>query len=45
MGWKTPMFNLRIEKHRERLQLHGLPLKEHEIILGRPLAPTLESVY
>ena len=36
MSWKTPMFNLRIGKHRERLQLHGLPLKGHEIILGRP---------
>ena len=36
MNWRTPMFNLRIGKHRERLQLHGLPLKGHEIILGRP---------
>ena len=36
VNWKTPLFNLRIGSHRERLQLHGLPLKGHEIILGRP---------
>ena len=36
VNWKTPLFNLRIGSHRELLQLHGLPLKGHEIILGRP---------
>jgi hypothetical protein len=36
LTWRTPQFKLKLGDHQETLHLHGLPLRGHEIILGRP---------
>jgi hypothetical protein len=36
LTWRTPQFELKLGDHAEELHLHGLPLRGHEIILGRP---------
>ena len=38
LSWDYFGVQLRVGQHRERLQLHGFPVKGHEIILGPTVA-------